>query len=119
MTRMTRTGLLLVAIATVLVAIGCGDKKKEHHEDPSSVEVLPANPTAVVGTTVQFTATAHFEDGDTEDVTGESIWASGTAGVATIDATGLATTLSTGMSVITATHDEVPGTTTLTVTTGG
>jgi uncharacterized delta-60 repeat protein len=85
----------------------------------SSIAITPTNPTIAAGTTQQFRAIATFSDGTTQDVTANVTWASGTPGVATIDASGLATAVAVGSTTITATSTANPtisGTTTLNVT---
>ena len=67
-----------------------------------SIAVSPGNTDLAGGFTAQFRATGTFANGSTEDITSSVIWASATPSVATIDATGLATTHAVGTSVITA-----------------
>jgi hypothetical protein len=80
-----------------------------------SISVTPANPTIAVGATQQFTAIKTFSDSSTQDVTNSVTWSSATPGVAAIMAGGLASSISTGTSVITATSGGISGSTTLTV----
>ncbi len=81
----------------------------------SSISVTPANPSIVVGSTQQFTATGTYSDGSTKVITTVT-WASLNTAVASISSTGLATALSAGTATITATSGTVVGSTTLTVT---
>jgi CSLREA domain-containing protein len=67
-----------------------------------SIAVSPGNPELALGVTGQFTATANFSDGSTADFTDLVTWASATPSVATIGATGLASPVAVGQSVITA-----------------
>jgi uncharacterized protein YjdB len=55
---------------------------------------------------VQFTARAHYSDGNTVDVTGDVVWRSSDEDVATIDDSGLATGVSEGEAQIIATLDD-------------
>jgi len=86
-----------------------------------SIALTPVNPSIANGLTEQFTATGTYTDGTTADLTTQVTWASATASVATISnavgTQGLASTLATGTTVITAALDGVtsPGDT-LTVT---
>ena len=82
-----------------------------------SIAVTPANPSMAIGTTKQFTATGTFSDTSTQDITGSVLWSSSSAGVATINNLGLASSVATGTSTITATFGSVSGSTTLTVST--
>jgi len=66
------------------------------------VEVTPTNPTTPLGVGVQFTATAVFSDSTNADVTDQVTWSSTDLGVATIDAAGMTTTISTGNTTIAA-----------------
>jgi hypothetical protein len=61
-------------------------------EDVTSIDVEPANPANLaVGATQQFTATATFTDGSTEDISSQATLVSDTVATATISSTGLAT----------------------------
>src|SRR5208282_571958 len=56
-----------------------------------SITVTPVSPSIAKGTTKQFTATGTYTDTSTQDLTTQATWVSGTASVATISSTGLAT----------------------------
>ena len=81
-----------------------------------SLEVTPLNPTIATGFDQQFTAMGLFSDQTTEDLTDQVMWTSSNPVVASISNLGLATGLSPGSTIITATIDGVSGSTTLTVT---
>lgn len=83
----------------------------------SSITVTPANSDMPVGTTKQFTATASFSDGSSEDVTASVLWGSSKPGVASINNQGLVSSVATGSTTITAVLGSISGTTNLTVTT--
>jgi CSLREA domain-containing protein len=72
-----------------------------------AIAIAPVDPVTGAGRTEQFTATGTYSDGTTQDITKLVTWASATPSVATIDANGLATTLSAGTSVITASSGAV------------
>ena len=82
-----------------------------------SLAVTPANASMAVGTTAQFAATGTFSDSSTQDLTHSVVWSSSTPAVATIAASGLATSVSSGSSTISATYGTVSGSTGLTVST--
>ncbi|MBI2869173.1 MAG: Ig-like domain-containing protein, partial [Chloroflexi bacterium] len=69
----------------------------------ASIAVTPASTSVGVGKTRQFTATAVFSDGSTEDIRGAAdiVWTSSTA-KASVSSTGLATGLELGSTLITA-----------------
>ena len=83
-----------------------------------SITVTPANPSFAVGVTVQLTATGTYSDGTSHNVTASVTWSSGTTAVATVAASGIATGVVAGSSVITATSGSISGSTTLMVTSG-
>jgi trimeric autotransporter adhesin len=86
----------------------------------TSIQVAPAAPSIALGTRQAFTATAHFMDGTTLDVTEQVSWSSSALGVATVSnaagSRGLATSVSVGMATITAALSGANGSATLTVT---
>jgi hypothetical protein len=80
-----------------------------------SIAVTPANPSVAKGLSQQFTATGTYSDSSTQNLTSQVTWGSGTPGTATISTGGLATTVGTGTSTISATLNLVVGSTVLTV----
>ncbi|GFO55718.1 hypothetical protein GMSM_27250 [Geomonas sp. Red276] len=72
-----------------------------------SLAVSPSAPTVTAGNTEQFTATATYSDDSTQDVTSLVTWSSSSTSVATITnasgSAGTATTLTAGVTTITAT----------------
>ena len=81
-----------------------------------SIQVTPSGPSITLGENQQFTATAHYSNGSSKDITGSATWASSNASVGTISGSGLATSRATGSATISATFSGVTGTATLTVT---
>jgi hypothetical protein len=80
--------------------------------------VTPANKYVGYHTTLQYTATGHFSDNTTQDITKSVTWSSSDTSVATISnqlgSKGLATTDGvTGTTVITATLGNISGSTSL------
>ena len=98
-----------------------GDAQLEVHErTPVFVEINPANELVEAGTSVQYSAIVHFNDGSRQDVTKDITWQSSDTSVATIanasGSEGLATALSAGETAILATYMNVEvGRTNLTV----
>jgi len=80
-----------------------------------SIAVTPANPSIALGTTQQFIATGTFSDGSAQDLSATVIWASDTVSTATVNKTGLATSIGTGSATVSATSSTVTGSTVLTV----
>lgn len=81
-----------------------------------SISVTLANPSVLAGGTQQFMAMGTYADSSMADLTGKVTWSSSATQVATIDAAGLANTLSAGTTAIRAMLDGASDSTTLTVT---
>ncbi len=85
-----------------------------------SITVTPFNPSVTVGRTVQFTATGVFSNGTTQNLTAQVTWSSSNSAVADISnaagGQGEATGVAVGTTTISATSENVTGSTTLTVT---
>ena len=74
----------------------------------SSITVTPKSPAnLVVGSTQQFIATANYSDGSTADVSSQVTWVNNTPGLVTMNSSGMATGLATGIANITAAMDGV------------
>ncbi len=86
-----------------------------------SIAITPAIPSTPLGTDQQFAATGTFTDHTTQNLTTTVQWSSSAAMVATISnstgTSGLASSLATGTTNITATSGSVSGSTILTITT--
>jgi hypothetical protein len=97
-----RSGTAAIAVVTVAVA---------------SVTVSPASSAVLVGGTLQFTATP--KDASGNPLSGQVItWATNSAPVATVSASGLVTGVAAGSATITATSGGHSGSGTLTVSAG-
>lgn len=68
------------------------------------VAVSPATTSTQPGCTAQFTARATYSDGSSVDVTSQATWSSADTTIATVDATGLASTIGGGSVEILATY---------------
>lgn len=79
-----------------------------------SVSISPSSPSIPIGASQQFTATAHYSNGATADVTASAIWTSSKTSIATVNG-GLAQGISAGTSTIKATYSAKSGSTVLTV----
>ncbi len=85
-----------------------------------SITIGPDTASIAVSGTQQFTATGHYSDSSTQNLTSVATWASDNNGVATISSTGLAAGVSAGTSYITASYSgKTSNSATLTVTTSG
>src|ERR1700746_2335863 len=74
-----------------------------------SMSASPAAVAVPLGSSQQFSATAKYTDGSTQDITQSATWASSVSTVATINSFGLAAGLSTGSTNISAGSGSVSG----------
>ena len=81
----------------------------------ASIAVTPVGLTLGIGIHQQYTATAIYTDGSSQDLSSAVTWSSSAQSVATVDNTGLATTVAAGTTTITATVGAFSDTSTLTV----
>jgi hypothetical protein len=83
-----------------------------------SLAVTPDNPSIVKGKNLKFKATGTYSDASTKDLTASVTWCSKTKKVATISATGVASGMDTGTSIIEADSGKISASTLLTVYVG-
>ncbi|MGC1782877.1 MAG: Ig-like domain-containing protein [Acidobacteriaceae bacterium] len=101
----TPSCIALGLLASVLLA-SCGSKGL------NSVQVTPATQSVATGQTAQFTAIGTYGSASrpsTQDITSTVTWSSSVPGVATVNASGLATGVSAGTTVITASTNAYNG----------
>jgi hypothetical protein len=83
----------------------------------TSIDIAPTNPTIAKGNSRQFTATGHYTDLSTQDLTATATWSSSNLAAATITTSGgLASGVDAGTATITAQSGSTTGSTLLTVT---
>tara|TARA_R110000737_G_scaffold18342_2_gene36331 strand:+ start:5267 stop:7669 length:2403 start_codon:yes stop_codon:yes gene_type:complete len=82
----------------------------------SSITLSPVEPSIAKGLTQQFTATGTYSDGISVDITSSATWSSADTLVATVNASALASGITTGTSIITATFEAQSADSMLTVT---
>src|SRR5260370_15765109 len=75
----------------------------------------PAKLVVVIGSKLQLTASGTYSDGITPYITATAAWSSTSPGVATVNATGLVTSVHEGTTTIHATQNGVTGSTQLSV----
>ncbi len=81
-----------------------------------SLTIAPLAQAVFVGSNLQFTATGHYSDGSTRDLTSSAVWSSSKTSVATISSPGgLATGLGNGTTTIQAASGGLSVSTSLTV----
>lgn len=83
----------------------------------TAIEISPATPSTPKGVPVTFTATGTFSDNTNGNISGSVTWASSDTGVATLDSSGVASSLAQGTTDITALANAITSNSaTLTVT---
>lgn len=86
----------------------------------TSIAVTPANASILIESSQQYTATGHYNNGTSIDLTSSVVWASTNTSVSIINASGLASAKQVGITTISATFaNGVTGSTSLTVGSGG
>lgn len=80
-----------------------------------SISVTPATSSIALGTSQLFTAVGSFDDGSTQWLQSVT-WSTSSSSIALVDSTGLATSVGTGVTTITASSGSVSGTASLTIT---
>src|SRR6266705_2185998 len=81
----------------------------------TGITLSPVAASVPVNTTQQFTATGNYGDGSSRDLTALVTWSSSTTSVATVNNSGLVTTVGAGTTTITATVGSFSDSSTLTV----
>jgi RHS repeat-associated protein len=81
----------------------------------ASIVVTPANPIALVGGTVAFTATGVFSNGTSQNLSSQVTWSSNSGAASIHPSTGVASALAEGSATISATKDGIAGSTVLSV----
>jgi hypothetical protein len=95
----TKTPLLLTAFMLLsLLLHGCGGSKTmgSSSSQLTQLQITPQVSSIALGQTVQFKAMEILNDGSTKDVTKSVVWTSSNSGVASIDTSGSARSLSVG-----------------------
>jgi len=87
---------LAASLLLSIVLLACGDNSNSH--PVTSIDISPISPTIAVGAMQQFTATGHFSDGSTADLTHQANWSSSVTSVGTIQSVGTQPGLASGVS---------------------
>ena len=99
--------VVLVAIGLCILAAACGTATS-----PSAVSSVTVTGTPpAVGTSSQYAAVANLSNGSTEVVTTTATWTSSNPDVATVSSAGVVTAMAAGTASISATFDNITGST--------
>lgn len=116
-----RPYLALIVFASLNLLCACGSGSFGPGVSASSVklqsiQVSPSAPSISIGQNQQFTATGHYSDGSTKDITDSALWTSSNTSIARMSSPGLTTSNAAGSASITATLSGVTGRGSITVT---
>lgn len=119
----TRPLVLSLSLSIAVFIAGCGGKSASLTGSGSSnvqktlvgVAVSPATASIMTGATQQFRTMANYSDSSTTDVSSLASWTAASTNVATIDASGKATGVAPGTTLVTALYNGSSATATLTV----
>ena len=105
----------VVSILCVVVSCGGGESVDTHTGGVvlQTIEVTPASPSLLAGNILQLTATGHYSDGSTSQISGQ--WSSSSSAVATVDVYGKLDAIAPGSSRIGVTSGGVEGSTVVSV----
>ena len=110
-----RLSSLALMIWALVMMSSCAGYTHQNQIELTSIDVVAANITLAIGATQQATATGHFSDGSTQDLTSSAAWGSQNSSVATVSGGGMITAKAAGTTLITASSGTVSGSMTLTV----
>jgi trimeric autotransporter adhesin len=105
-----RRGIAAFLSLTLLLAIaacGSGSSSSTAPRTLSSLAITPANPSVVIGSTMQLTATGTYSDGATANLTSSVSWTSSDSTVETVSSSGLVTGVGLGTAMVTASSGSV------------
>src|SRR3984957_6976125 len=86
--RVSRLPLTLFVLVTMA---SCAGSPRQSQTELVSIDVTAASMTLTIGATQQATATGHYSDGSTQDLTAVAGWSSQNLGVASVSGAGLIT----------------------------
>ena len=117
-----RSNRFILAVLLSTIIAGCGGSAPPAPQQPTliSISIAPAGGSYRVSSTQQFTATAHYSDGSTKDVTQSAAWSSSDTSAATVSnsagSQGMAEMVGEGSTNISASMTLAQGSTSITVT---
>src|SRR5216684_8969136 len=114
----TASCVTLFCLVTMLTACsrGAGSQSQISSVTMTSVQVSPSTISIGVGSNQQFTATAHYSDSTSKDITSSAQWISSDSSVASINSSGMAAGSNSGTVTITAKSGTQQSSATLKVT---
>ncbi len=111
----TAQGLGTATITATLGSISGATGMTVSAAVPVSIAVSPAGQTITAGAALQMHAVETLSDGTTRNITNTADWTSATPDIATVDASGLATSVAAGTATIDVSYRSISGSGTFTV----
>jgi len=114
----TASGIVLCCLVTLITACSTGGAGGTQPTPPgtlTSVQISPATISIGVGSNQQFTATGHYSDSSSKDITRSAQWISSDSSVASINSSGMAVGSNSGTVTITAKSGTQQSTASLTI----
>ncbi len=108
---------LAIGILAIGSFVACGKSSTNSSQNATLSSVTVSGPSANLDLTAteQFSATGHYSDGSTEDLSSTVTWSSSASSIASVSNSGVATGLAAGYARIIATYHEASGSANLTV----
>lgn len=107
--KLVRGFMAALVVSFSLTGCGGGTSPTPPNATLSSIVVTPDQQVIIAGSSKQFTASGHFSDGTSQDISSTVAWSSSNPAVATINSQGLAVSAATGTTIITATSSTDTG----------
>jgi uncharacterized protein YjdB len=118
-----------LTLSGLILLLGCGGGGTSNSSNPpsnpspaatlTSLQVTPASQSLVPGGGQQFTATGHYSDGTSKDLTSSVQWSSSDSNIASVSGTGMATAVAFGIVTVTAQSGSLQATATVNVSSAG
>src|SRR5213593_2607582 len=120
-----KTTRLVLTLFSLAFLAGCGGGSNAGSVTPpstatlSSLQVTPASMSVAPGAGQQFTATGHYSDGTSKDLTNSVQWSWSDSSIASVSGAGMATAVAFGVVTVTAQSGSLQATATLNVSSAG
>jgi uncharacterized protein YjdB len=118
----TASGIVLSCLITMITACSTGGAGGTQHPAQvtlASVQVSPSTISIGVGSTQQFTATGHYSDSTSKDITSSAQWISSDSSLASVNSSGMVVGSKAGTVTVTATSGTLQSSATLKITAAG
>jgi uncharacterized protein YjdB len=115
----TASGIVLFCLITMITACSTGGAGGTQHPAQvtlASMQVSPSTISIGIGSTQQFTATGHYSDSTSKDITSSAQWISSDSSLANVNSSGMVVGSKAGTVTVTATSGTLQSSATLKIT---